>query len=301
MVKYPDSDHPSQRTAFLRRCASIEQLGNIGMIHERDGLSLGFEAGENGSRITPLNANQFNGEATLDGLGLIGHPHRAHPPFPDRLQEFVFTGNDGSRRFELGMERRSDRTAVAIIGGMSDVTRILSRIDSGDPSEADKLLPLVYEELRKLAAARLAQEKPGQTLQATALVHDAFVRLVDAKNQQSWNSRGHFFAAAAEAMRRILVENARRRQRQRHGGGWLRQELGDPAAPDTDDRLLALDEALTRLAQEDPLAARVVALRRFADLGHEDIAAALNITVYQARQKWTYARAWLRAELNGET
>lgn len=180
---------------------------------------------------------------------------------------------------------------------MSDVTHILSKIESGDPLAAEKLLPLVYDELRKLAAARLAQEKPGQTLQPTALVHDAFVRLVDVEHQQTWNSRGHFFAAAAEAMRRILVENARRGQRQRHGGGRQREELAEPAAPAENERLLALDDALTRLASEDPLAARVVELRHFTDLGHEEIAAALNITVYQARQKWTYARAWLRADM----
>src|SRR4051812_27721543 len=134
---------------------------------------------------------------------------------------------------------------------MSDVTHILSKIESGDPSAAEKLLPLVYDELRKLAAARLAQEKPGQTLQATALVHDAFLRLVDVEHQQTWNSRGHFFAAAAEAMRRILVENARRSQRQRHGGGRQREVLAEPAATAENERLLALDDALTRLASED--------------------------------------------------
>ncbi len=183
---------------------------------------------------------------------------------------------------------------------MSDVTRILSQIESGDPSAAEKLLPLVYDELRKLAAAKLAQEKPGQTLQATALVHDAYIRLVDVDKASHWNSRGHFFGAAAEAMRRILVENARRKQRQKHGGGRQQQELADPAAPEADARLLALDNALTRLAQEDPVAARVVELRHFAGLGHEGVATALGITVYEARQKWTYARAWLRRDLRGD-
>lgn len=183
---------------------------------------------------------------------------------------------------------------------MSDVTRILSQIEAGDPSASEQLLPLVYEELRKLAAARLAQEKPGQTLQATALVHEAFVRMVDVEHRQVWNSRGHFFAAAAEAMRRILVENARRKQREKHGGGLQRQELADPAAPESDTRLLALDSALTRLASEDPLAARVVELRHFCGLGHDRVATALGITVYQARQKWTYARAWLRNELRSD-
>ncbi len=183
---------------------------------------------------------------------------------------------------------------------MSEVTHILSQIESGDSAAAEQLLPLVYEELRKLAAVKLGQEKPGQTLQPTALVHDAFVRLVDVKHQLGWNSRGHFFAAAAESMRRILVENARRKQRQKHGGGGQRQELADFPACEPDDRLLALDDALNRLAREDPVAARVVELRHFSGLGHEGVAAALGITVYQARQKWSYARAWLRHDLGGE-
>jgi RNA polymerase sigma factor (TIGR02999 family) len=183
---------------------------------------------------------------------------------------------------------------------MSDVTRILSQIQSGAPLATEQLLPLVYAELRKLAAAKLADEKPGQTLQATALVHDAFVRLVDVQHRQQWNSRGHFFAAAAEAMRRILVEKSRQKQQLKHGGEWQRKVLEDAPALDADQRLVALDEALTRLGFEDPVAARVVELRHFAGLGHEDIAAALDITVYQARQKWTYARAWLRQDLSGE-
>lgn len=183
---------------------------------------------------------------------------------------------------------------------MTDVTQILSQIEQGDPSAADELLPLVYEELRNIAAAKIAHEKPGQTLQATALVHEAYMRLVDVDKAQHWNSRGHFFVAAAEAMRWILVENARRRQRQRHGGGWQRQELSDTPAPAPDEMLLALDEALSRLDREDPVAAKVVELRHFTGLGHDDIAAGLRITVYQARQKWTYARAWLRAELADE-
>jgi len=182
---------------------------------------------------------------------------------------------------------------------MSEVTRILSAIERGDPQAAGQLLPLVYEELRKLAAQKLAQERPGQTLQATALVHEAYLRLVDVKQAQPWNSRGHFFAAAAEAMRRILVESARRKNRLKHGGMLRRVELGDAAGPPPADDVLALDEALSRLAAEDPVAARVVELRYFAGLGHDDIAAALGITVYLARQKWTYARAWLRNALGG--
>jgi RNA polymerase sigma factor (TIGR02999 family) len=182
---------------------------------------------------------------------------------------------------------------------MRDVTCILSAIEQGDPSAAEQLLPLVYHELRKLAAQRLAQERPGQTLQATALVHEVYLRLVDVKQAEHWNSRGHFFAAAAEAMRRILVEGARRKHRLKHGGAWRRLQLADaPDLPPADD-LLALDETLRRLAAEDAQAARVVELRYFAGLGHEDVAATLGISVYLARQKWTYARAWLRHALGG--
>jgi RNA polymerase sigma factor (TIGR02999 family) len=176
---------------------------------------------------------------------------------------------------------------------MNQVTSILSAIERGEPMAAQQLLPLVYDELRQLAAQKLAQERPGQTLQATALVHEAYLRLV-ANEDPGWDSRGHFFAAAAEAMRRILVENARRRGSLKRGGEFQRVDLNDHAAPEPDAGLLALDKALTRLAEEDPLAARVVALRQFAGLGHEQIASSLGITVYVARQKWTYARAWLR-------
>ena len=184
-----------------------------------------------------------------------------------------------------------------ILDGMTDVARILDRIERGDPAAADELLPLVYEELRQLAARRMAQENPGQTLQATALVHEVYLRLVNGKTEENWNSRGHFFGAAAEAMRRILVESARRKNRQKHGDGRQREAMGDVAAPETDDKLLALDEALPRLAEEAPLAAQVLKLRHFCGLSHEDVAKALSITVYQARQKWAFARAWLRAEI----
>ena len=177
---------------------------------------------------------------------------------------------------------------------MRDATRILSAIEQGDSHAAEQLLPLVYGELRRLAAEKLAQERPGQTLQPTALVHEAYLRLVgESAEPASWSGRGHFFAAAAQAMRRILVESARRKKRHKHGGRLRRAELSDAPAPSADDRLLALDEALARLAEEDPLAARVVELRHFGGLGHEKIADALQITVYQARQKWTFARAWL--------
>jgi RNA polymerase sigma factor (TIGR02999 family) len=174
---------------------------------------------------------------------------------------------------------------------MSDVTRLLDAAAAGDRRAATDLLPLVYDELRKLAAARMAAEAPGHTLEPTALVHEAYLRLV---GDQQFDGRGHFFAAAAEAMRRILVETARRRKREKHGGRRERVELPDVPVPDPDDRLLALDDALTRLAAEDPLAARVVELRQFTGAGHEAVAAALGITMYAARQKWTYARAWLR-------
>jgi RNA polymerase sigma factor (TIGR02999 family) len=181
---------------------------------------------------------------------------------------------------------------------MSEVTQILHAISEGDPDAASQLLPLVYDELRKLAAQKLAWEKPGQTLQPTALVHEAYLRLVGADAEPHWGGRGHFYAAAAEAMRRILVEQARRKKRHKHGGKLQRVEWTDAPAPEVDDRLLALDEALTRLAREDAVAARVVELRHFAGLGHEEVAAALRITVYQARQKWTYARAWLSDALD---
>jgi len=201
---------------------------------------------------------------------------------------------------------------------MSDVTSILSQIESGDPSAAEQLLPLVYEELRKLAATRLAHEKPGQTLQATALVHEAYLRLVgpagpagpesrvdaDARSRPAggtyWHSRGHFFAAAAEAMRRILVERARRKGRLRHGGGRQRVDLDGQLEvdDDADDDLVALDEALQRLEQDEPAAAAVVKLRYFAGLTIEESALALDISVRTANRHWAYARAWLYQQLS---
>jgi RNA polymerase sigma factor (TIGR02999 family) len=176
---------------------------------------------------------------------------------------------------------------------MSDVSRILHAIDQGDPDAADQLLPLVYDELRQLAAHKLAQEKPGQTLDATALVHEAYLRLV---GDQQFANRRHFFAAAAEAMRRILIDRARARRSLKRGRG-RRVTLDDAAVPDPDDRLLALDEALTQLAGADPLAARVVAMHHFAGMSHEQVAAALDLSVYRTRQKWTFARAWLKTAL----
>jgi RNA polymerase sigma factor (TIGR02999 family) len=179
---------------------------------------------------------------------------------------------------------------------MSDVTQVLHAIEQGDPAAAAQLLPLVYAELRRLAAARLAHEKPGQTLEATALVHEAYLRLVDVPEAQQWNSRGHFFAAAAEAMRRILVERARRKGRVRHGGGLPRADLLDAevAAPTDDEQVLLLDEALTRLAAARPQAAELVKLRFFAGLTLEEIAPILGLSPRTARRLWVFARAWLR-------
>jgi RNA polymerase sigma factor (TIGR02999 family) len=182
---------------------------------------------------------------------------------------------------------------------MNEVTQILSAIGQGDPRAASQLLPLVYDELRRLAARRLAQEAPGQTLQATALVHEAYLRLVGSQADASWDGRGHFFAAAAEAMRRLLVENARRKRSGRHGGGRQRRDLdaGAMVAPEPDVDLLALDAALHRLAEHDPLKARLVELRYFAGLTGDQAAAALGISASGADRHWVYTRAWLRREL----
>src|SRR5262245_9446144 len=182
---------------------------------------------------------------------------------------------------------------------MSDVTAILSAIEAGDPSAAAELLPLVYEELRKLAAQRLAQERPGQTLQATALVHEAYLRLVGAEQAQRFNSRGHFFAAAAEAMRRILIDQVRRKRRPKHGGARRRVELDEALSLDQPrDDLLALDEALSRLAQREPAKAELVKLRFFGGLSLEEAAALLGISLATAKRHWAVARAWLYAELS---
>ena len=183
---------------------------------------------------------------------------------------------------------------------MHEVTRILSAIEQGDPQAAEQLLPLVYDELRRLAAEKMREEKPGQTLQATALVHEAYIRLVDIENTQHWDSRGHFFAAAAEAMRRILVENARRKQRIRHGGGRRRLDLDelDVADEGPADAILTLDRALARLGAEEAVVAEVVKLRYFAGLTIEQTAAALGISVRTANRHWAYAKAWLYQEIS---
>ena len=187
---------------------------------------------------------------------------------------------------------------------MTDVTRILNAIEQGDPDAADQLLPLVYDELRALAAQRLAREKSGQTLQPTALVHEAYLRLVargatSPPGEPTWDSRGHFFAAAAEAMRRILVENARRKKRIKYGGGRERVDLDEHDVPigPPPEQVLALDEALTRLAAEDAAAAQVVQLHFFGGLSLEEAAGSLGISRATAYRQWTYARAWLRCAL----
>jgi len=186
---------------------------------------------------------------------------------------------------------------------MTDVTSILSAIEDGDHHAAEQLLPLVYGELRKLAAAKLAQEKPGQTLQATALVHEAYLRLVDVDKVQQWNSRGHFFGAAAEAMRRILVEHARHKNSAKRGGDRQRRdlvELSSDENPRIDD-LLDLDEALTKLAKVDPAAARLVELRVFAGMTVENAARLLDISPRTAKRTWAYARAWLRRQVGQDS
>jgi RNA polymerase sigma factor (TIGR02999 family) len=180
---------------------------------------------------------------------------------------------------------------------MSEITQILENLDAGNLALAKDLLPLVYDELRRAAAAQLASERPGLTLDATALVHEAFVRLVGPAGTAAFANRGHFYAAAAESMRRILVERARRYQRIKHGGGRKRVGVADPADSRADEELLALDQALTRLAEEDPMAAKVVELHHFAGLSHEHVAETLDTTVYRVRQKWTFARAWIRDEI----
>jgi len=186
-----------------------------------------------------------------------------------------------------------------MLAPMSEVTQMLNAIEAGDPKAAEELLPLVYEELRKLAAVKMAQEKPGQTLQATALVHEAWLRLVGSEEQQAWNSRGHFFAAAAEAMRRILVDRARQKARVRHGGGLERVDLEhvNLATEDSDDTVLAMHDALDALARESPQKAEIVKLHYFTGLEFPEIARALGISLATVERHWAYARSWLYREI----
>ena len=183
---------------------------------------------------------------------------------------------------------------------MSDVTRILSDIERGDARAAEQLLPLVYDELRKLAARRLTREQPGQTVQATALVHEAYIRLVGRDEARKWEGCDHFFAAAAQAMRRILVENARRKGARKRGGGLERRPLDEVVAPQPDDELLALDEALQTLAATEPVKARLVELRYFAGMTGEQAARVLGISPATADRHWAFAKAWLRNEVRGK-
>jgi RNA polymerase sigma factor (TIGR02999 family) len=212
----------------------------------------------------------------------------------------------GRKRFlnllqESGEDETRRRLSLSV-PPMTDTTRILSAIEQGDPQASEQLLPLVYEELRKLAAQRLAREAPGQTLQATALVHEAYLRLVGTGSEQRWDSRGHFFAAAAEAMRRILVEHVRHKRTLKQGGGRVRQEFdeGQLAASEPAEDLLALDEALKKLASRDPVKAKLVMLRYFAGMTIEEAATALAISNTTAKRYWTYARAWLNHEMVGD-
>ena len=201
--------------------------------------------------------------------------------------------------YDMSVWSCDDTSHAGHVHIMSEVTRILSQIEAGDPSAAEQLLPLVYEELRKLAAFRLAQEKPGQTLQATALVHEAYLRLVDSEKIVSWNSRGHFFGAAAEAMRRILVESARRKRGPEAGGGRRRVELPDVPEEITgiDLDFIALSESLDRLQSIDPRSAELVKLRFFAGLTRHQAAEVLGVSIATADNDWAYAKGWLKAEL----
>ncbi len=185
---------------------------------------------------------------------------------------------------------------------MHEVTQLLNAIERGEPQAAEQLLPLVYDELRKLAAQKLAHESPGQTLQATALVHEAYVRLVGSGESTQWDGRGHFFSAAAEAMRRILVENARRKMRIKHGGALRRVELPDQAAETDDwpDRLIEVDAVLTKLAQEDPTAAEVVKLHFFVGMPLEHVAGVLGMSRATAYRQWSYARSWLKCQIEAD-
>jgi RNA polymerase sigma factor (TIGR02999 family) len=217
-----------------------------------------------------------------------------------------FVSNAESGHDESSMRRKSPAwirfQQRFTLCDMTEATKILRQISHGETLAAERLLPLVYDELKKLAAARLAHELPGQTLQPTALVHEAYVRLVDVEQVQGWHGRGHFFAAVSEAMRRILVDAARRKRREKHGGNRHRVPLGDvaPAVPDVREDLLALDDALTRLATHDPQAVRLVELRHFAGLSVPEAAQVLGISTRTAERLWTYARAWLHREITAD-
>ena len=218
-----------------------------------------------------------------------------------RAVVLLIPGRANSHRApSLGRSSGQRTSGLTASLSMTDVTRILLAIEQGNTKAAEQLLPLVYDELRKLAAQKLAREKPGQTLQPTALVHEAYLRLVGADPQQSWDNRSHFFAAAAEAMRRILVERARRRKRLRHGGGRRRLDLQEAVSRSDSphEELLALDEALTKLATREPAKAELVKLRYFAGLSIDEAADLLRISRTTAKRYWAFARAWLLAEID---
>jgi RNA polymerase sigma factor (TIGR02999 family) len=196
--------------------------------------------------------------------------------------------------------RQLSRSAIQVLEQVNDVTRILNSLDDSGPEATRKLVPIIYDELRRLATAKMAHERPGQTLQATALVHEAWLRLVGSDTPKHWNSRGHFFAAAAEAMRRILIDNARRKATEKHGGRLERVELSDVdvAINTDDDRLLLVDEALQKLAAQDKDAAELIKLRFFAGMSNEEAAQTLGLSERTAGRLWAYARAWLYKEIN---
>ena len=235
------------------------------------------------------------------GLTTTDRNRKACLPTPSCLDQLlIFVG--WSCHSASPVTRLPTISVVAIFDLMNEVTRILSAIEQGEPHAAEKLLPLVYDELRQLASARMAQEKPGQTLDATALVHEAYIRLVAAADDRRWENRGHFFAAAAEAMRRILVESARRKKRLRHGGGHRRAELptDGPATAGLLEDVVAVNEALEKLAAADAQAAELVKLHYFAGLTVEETAQILGVSVRKAYAVWAYARAWLFRCLEGE-
>jgi RNA polymerase sigma factor (TIGR02999 family) len=226
------------------------------------------------------------------------------PYWPKRVNGTSISGGPkNDQRIFLGLPEHASNCASfgLFLPFVDDITYLLNAVEQGDPGAASQLLPLVYEELRSLAAQRLAHDKPGQTLEATGLVHEAYLRLVGSDAQQHWNSRGHFFAAAAQAMRRILVENARRKKSLKHGGDRDRQDLqgDDVAAPEPSEDLLALDEALNKLAEGNKQAAELVQLRYFAGLTLPEAAQMLGISPRSAGRLWAYARAWLRREIEG--
>jgi RNA polymerase sigma factor (TIGR02999 family) len=254
-----------------------------------------------------LFAERFSGVTTAIGPPLL-HPVGKALPFT--LSSLSYLRVRSNRHFFHNItgfcSRSGDDGGQLQARGpqsMNDVTRILSAIEGGDPTAAEQLLPLVYDELRKLAAQKLTLQKPGQTLQPTALVHEAYLRLVDVEKVQHWNSRGHFFSAAADAMRRILVERARRKRRQKHGGDRVRADLldADPIVHTPPHEILAVNETLDRLAAEDGQAAELVKLRYFGGLSVEEAAQALGLSLATAYRHWTYARAWVRCEILGQS